>query len=113
MEKFVTRLKLIIKEVGNFLANIAVPLISLLIAILGVLPVPTTWLDALKKVEYWLFKVSGTAKDLEEVIEKNTAEAEKKSEAKTLKKATRAQEKALKKIARAQAKSGKEFVQKD
>lgn len=91
MNKFVRRIKLILKEVVNFLGNIAVPFMSLFIAIVGLFPVPTEWLDGLKKAEYWLFQISGTAKDLEEMVAGNAIEDQKRAEEKTLKKAMKEQ----------------------
>lgn len=97
MDKLIRRLKIIIKEIGNFLANVAVPFISLLIAILGFFPVPTEWLEGLKKAEHWLFNVSGTMKDLEAAVEENAIEDKEKAEEKVVKKEAKALKKALRK----------------
>lgn len=96
MENFIARIKIIIKEVGNFIGNILVPFVSLLIAILGLFPVPTTWLEALKKVEVWLFNFAGTAKDIETQVVEEKVEHEKKVEQKLLKKALKEKAKAAK-----------------
>ena len=66
--KFKERLLLILKEVGNFLSNILIPFIGLLILIVEILPLPKSVAALLKKVEYWLFYISGTASKLEENI---------------------------------------------
>lgn len=97
MDKIVRRLKIIIKEIGNFLANVAVPFISLLITILGFFPVPTEWLEGLKKAELWLFNASGTLKDLEAAVEENAIEGKEKAEEKAVKKEAKALKKALRK----------------
>lgn len=97
MNKVIRRIKLILKEIVNFLGNVAVPFMSLLIAIVGLFPVPTEWLEGLKKAEYWLFQISGTAKDLEKIVAENEIEDEKKEEAKLLKKALKEKAKAEKK----------------
>ena len=97
MNKVIRRIKLILKEIVNFLGNVAVPFMSLLIAIVGLFPVPTEWLEGLKKAEYWLFQISGTTKDLEKIVAENEIEDEKKEEAKLLKKALKEKAKAEKK----------------
>lgn len=87
MEKILRRIKLVLKEILNFLGNVAVPFMSLFIAIVGLFPVPTEWLDGLKKAEYWLFQIMGTAEDLDAMIKSNAIEDKKREEEKTLKKA--------------------------
>jgi hypothetical protein len=57
---------LLFREIGNFLTNLLVPLLTVVIFIVEVLPIPKKdkvllWL---KKVEYWVFYASGTAKIL-------------------------------------------------
>lgn len=96
MDKILRRIKLVLKEIINFLGNVAVPFMSLLIAIVGLFPVPTTWLEGLKKAEYWLFQIAGTAKDLEKIVADNEVEHEKKEEIKLLKKALKEKSKAEK-----------------
>lgn len=69
MKKIFARIRVFFKELGNILTNFIVPFVSLLIAILEILPIPTIWIKFLKTVEYWLFYASGTAKDIEKIVE--------------------------------------------
>ena len=57
---------LLFREIGNFLTNLLVPLLAIVIFIVEILPIPNKdkvllWL---KRVEYWAFYASGTAKVL-------------------------------------------------
>lgn len=64
---------LLFREIGNFLTNLLVPLLAIVIFIVEILPIPNKdkvllWL---KRVEYWVFYASGTAKILaKRVLEK-------------------------------------------
>lgn len=69
MQKFTERLKLIGKEVLNFITNILCPLISVVMVILEIFGVPASVLDVVKKVEYALFYLSGTKEDIEKTID--------------------------------------------
>lgn len=81
-EKFkavMKRVHLFLKEILNVLGNVLVPLVSLVVLIMEILPVPITWIEAVKKAEYWLFYVSGTGERIEEIIEENVKKLEEKS----------------------------------
>ena len=84
--RFLKRVKLFIREIGNLLANVLVPLVSLLILIVDLFPVPTAIIAWMKKIEYWLFFASGTADKIDKILEENIKEdiikLEKKQEAK-------------------------------
>ena len=69
MKKFFQRLKVIVKEVFNVITNFLVPIISLVIAILEILPIPMKFVKIVKTVEYWLFYAAGTAEDIEKAID--------------------------------------------
>lgn len=82
-EKFkavMKRVHLFLKEILNVLGNVLVPLVSLVVLIMEILPVPTTWVEAVKKVEYWFFYASGTGERIEKIIEENVKKLEEKSE---------------------------------
>lgn len=79
MKNFKNRLLLIVKEVVNFLLNVLVPVVSLLILIMELLPfIPIKWIDAMKKFEYYAFKYSGTAEKISERLEEKYKELEEK-----------------------------------
>lgn len=81
-EKFKAGLKrvhLFLKEILNVLGNILVPFVSLVVLIMEILPVPTTWIEAVKKAEYWLFYAAGTGEKIEEIIEENIKKLEEKN----------------------------------
>lgn len=85
-EKFkvaLKRISLFFKEILNLLGNILVPIVSLLVTIAQILPIPTTWVAELKKFEYWLFYASGTAKDIGKILDDKIEELEKGEEKKS------------------------------
>lgn len=63
---------LLFREVMNILTNVLVPLASLIVAILEILPVPIIWVKVAKMVEYWLFEFAGTASKIDKIIEEET-----------------------------------------
>ena len=66
MNKFVERLKIIGKEILNIITNIIIPLWGVVMLIAEVFGLPANVLEVLKKIEYVLFHLSGTRKDIEE-----------------------------------------------
>jgi hypothetical protein len=69
MKTVLKRVALFLREIGNLLSNILVPLVSLIIAIMELFPIPMGWIKIAKKVEHWLFYAYGTSKKIEEIIE--------------------------------------------
>ena len=67
-KKIKDRVVLIVKEIGNFITNLLLPLVGLIIIVLEALPVPKKYIKLLKTIEYWLFYASGTAKKIDENI---------------------------------------------
>ena len=65
MEKVINRLKLIGKEILNFLTNIVVPLFPILMIILELFGAKKEVLEKVKKWEYALFEICGTKKNIE------------------------------------------------
>ena len=65
MEKVINRLKLIGKEILNFLTNIVIPLIPILMIILELFGAKKDVLEKVKKLEYALFEICGTKKDID------------------------------------------------
>ena len=75
MAKVIERIKLIGKEILNFITNILIPFWNIVILVAETFGAPANVLDALKKIEYLLFNISGT----KETIEQQKKEKENKS----------------------------------
>ena len=71
MANVIERIKLIGKEILNFITNILIPIWNIVILIAETFGAPANVLDALKKVEYLLFNISGTKDTIEEQKEKD------------------------------------------
>ena len=67
MQKFTDRVKLIVKEIGNIITNILIPLWGVVMLVCETFGVPDKILSELKKVEYILWELSGT----KDIIDKN------------------------------------------
>lgn len=65
MEKVINRLKLIGREILNFLTNIVIPLIPILMIILELCGAKKEVLEKVKKWEYALFEICGTKKNID------------------------------------------------
>lgn len=78
MAKVIERIKLIGKEILNFITNILIPFWNIVILVAETFGAPANVLDALKKIEYLLFNISGT----KETIEEQKKEKEKAKEQK-------------------------------
>ena len=73
MANVIDRIKLIGKEILNFITNILIPFWNIVILVAETFGAPANVLDALKKIEYLLFNISGT----KETIEQQKKEKEK------------------------------------
>ena len=80
MAKVIERIKLIGKEILNFITNILIPIWNIVILVAETFGAPANVLDALKKIEYLLFNISGTKETIEE--QKKEKEKEKEKEQK-------------------------------
>ena len=80
MAKVIDRIKLIGKEILNFITNILIPIWNIVILVAETFGAPANVLDALKKIEYLLFNISGTKETIEE--QKKEKEKEKEKEQK-------------------------------
>ena len=78
MANVIERIKLIGKEILNFITNILIPFWNIVILVAETFGAPANVLDALKKIEYLLFNISGT----KETIEQQKKEKEKDKEQK-------------------------------
>ena len=76
MANVIDRIKLIGKEILNFITNILIPFWNIVILVAETFGAPANVLDALKKIEYLLFNISGT----KETIEQQKKEKEKEKE---------------------------------
>lgn len=65
-------LKLALREIGNFLTNLLIPFIVILVFAIELLPIPNKKkiLEILKKVEHWAFFACGTANRIYDKIDK-------------------------------------------
>lgn len=66
MANIIDRIKLIGKEILNFITNILIPFWNIVILVAETFGAPANVLDALKKIEYLLFNISGTKETIEE-----------------------------------------------
>ena len=66
MANVIERIKLIGKEILNFITNILIPFWNIVILVAETFGAPANVLDALKKIEYLLFNISGTKETIEE-----------------------------------------------
>ena len=76
MAKVIERIKLIGKEILNFITNILIPFWNIVILVAETFGAPANVLDALKKIEYLLFNISGTKETIEEQKKKKEKEQE-------------------------------------
>ena len=67
MQKFIDRVKLIGREIGNIITNILIPLWGIVMLVCDTFGVPDKIFSKLKKVEYILWELSGT----KDIIDKN------------------------------------------
>ena len=70
MKKILKRISFFLKELLNFLTDVLVPLVSLIAAILQLLPVPLKWVHTVKKIENWLYYAKGTGDKIKEEVDK-------------------------------------------
>ena len=78
MAKIIDRIKLIGKEILNFITNILIPIWNIVILVAETFGAPANVLDALKKIEYLLFNISGTKETIEEQKKEKEKEKEQK-----------------------------------
>ena len=78
MANVIERIKLIGKEILNFITNILIPFWNVVILVAETFGAPANVLDALKKIEYLLFNISGTKETIEQ--QKKEKEKEKAKE---------------------------------
>ena len=69
-KKIKDRVILFVKEVGNVLTDLLIPVVGLAILVMEALPIPRKYIKWLKIVEYWLFYAAGTADKINEDIKK-------------------------------------------
>ena len=82
MANVIDRIKLIGKEILNFITNILIPIWNIVILVAETFGAPANVLDALKKIEYLLFNISGTKETIEEQKKEKEKEKEKDKEQK-------------------------------
>ena len=82
MANVIERIKLIGKEILNFITNILIPIWNIVILVAETFGAPANVLDALKKIEYLLFNISGTKETIEQQKKEKEKEKEKAKEQK-------------------------------
>ena len=70
------KLKCFWRELGNILTNVLVPFVAGIAAVMELCQLPTSWIQFIKKVEYWLWEACGTKKKIDEFLEKVEEAAE-------------------------------------
>lgn len=68
MANIINRIKLIGKEILNFITNILIPVWNIVILIAETFGAPAKVLEVLKKIEYILFDISGTKETIEQEV---------------------------------------------
>ena len=63
------KIKLFFKELGNFLTNLLCPIISVVAAGMELCQFPISWINAVKKAEYWCWKACGTKEVIDKIID--------------------------------------------
>jgi hypothetical protein len=69
MKKYWQKFKIFWLEIGNILTNIACPVLSILAALFEVLGVPVSWIQSIKKAEYWCWQACGTKSKIDNIID--------------------------------------------
>ena len=70
MKKYWKKLKAFWFELGNLLTNIACPFLSIAAALLEVANAPVSWIQGVKKAEYWCWNACGTKEKIDDIVEK-------------------------------------------
>lgn len=68
MKNYWKKFKTFWKEIGNLLTNVACPFLSIAAAILEIFNAPISWIQGVKKAEYWCWNACGTKKVIDEII---------------------------------------------
>ena len=74
MANVIERIKLIGKEILNFITNILIPIWNVVILVAETFGAPTNVLDAQKKIEYLLYNISRTKETIEQKKKKKEKE---------------------------------------
>lgn len=74
MANVIDRIKLIGKEILNFITNILIPIWNIVILVAETFGAPAKVLDVLKKVEHLLFNISGTKETIEQKVKEKEQE---------------------------------------
>lgn len=69
MKTYWKKFKMFWREIGNLLTNVLCPLLATVAAILEIFGAPITWINGIKKAEYWCWNACGTKEKIDAVIE--------------------------------------------
>lgn len=69
MKTYWKKFKTFWREIGNLLTNVACPFLSIASALLELGGAPVSWIQAVKKAEYWCWNACGTKEDIDKIID--------------------------------------------
>lgn len=69
MKNYWKKFKTFWKEIGNLLTNVACPFLSIANALLELFGAPITWIQMVKKAEYWCWQACGTKEEIDRIVE--------------------------------------------
>lgn len=69
MKKYWEKFKIFWKELGNILTNLACPLLAIVTSLLELFGAPISWINGVKKAEYWCWNACGTKKEIDKIVE--------------------------------------------
>ena len=70
MKKFWKKFKIFWVEIGNILTNILCPVVAVVAAGMELCQLPTSWIQVVKKIEYWCWYACGTKEKLDKIVDK-------------------------------------------
>lgn len=69
MKTYWKKFKAFWRELGNLLTNVACPLLAIAAAVLEIVGAPTSWIQGVKKAEYWCWNACGTKEKIDNIVE--------------------------------------------
>ena len=69
MKTYWKKFKAFWKELGNMITNVACPFLSVAAALLEVFGAPASWIQGVKKAEYWCWNAYGTKEQIDQIVE--------------------------------------------
>lgn len=69
MKTYWKKFKTFWKEIGNLLTNVACPILAMVSAILEIFNAPVSWIQGVKKAEYWCWYACGTKDEIDKIVD--------------------------------------------